>query len=171
MTTRARKSGASILVADGHGGMRQVADHRFASRSWPIERALADAEAASWMTHMKAESEERNWPSHGLGQLHADENSGSLTIFMGQPPDAPTVEITWEKPRRGRLLVRARASDSAHSVDAQAFVDSVDARHRERRLLREHRRTWITYHGLPWEGNSGSRPTFDSGRHRAGRPR
>jgi hypothetical protein len=132
--------------------MRLLVDHRLSGDSWPVERALADAEAASWMAHMRAEAEERNWPSHGLGQLHPEENSGSLTFCMGQGVDAPTIEVSWEKPRRGRLLVRARAATPPHSSDAQAFIEAVDGRHRERRLHREHRRGVITYQGIPWKG-------------------
>ncbi len=152
MASKSRKSSSSIMVGDGRGGMRPVDDHRFAGGDWPIERVLPDNEARSWMAHLKAETQEHNWPSNTLSQLNPEENSGSCTIRMGQEPDAQTIEVAWEKPRRGTLLLHARAGDPSRAADASAFIEAVDARHREKRLNCEHRRGWLRYHGLPWEG-------------------
>jgi hypothetical protein len=152
VVTKSRKSSATIMVGDGRGSMRPVDDHRFADGDWPIKRGLPDSEATSWMAHMRAEAQERNWPTAALGQLDPNENSGSCTIRVGQESDAPVIEVAWEKPRRGSLVLHARAGDPARATDAQAFIDAVDARHRERRLHREHRRSWLRYEGLPWEG-------------------
>jgi hypothetical protein len=152
MARKAQKSSSTILVADGRGGMRRVADNRFAGGAWPIERSIPDNEATNWMGHMRAEAEERNWPATGLGQLDAEENSGSYTIRMGQETDAQTIEIAWEKPRGGAMLLHARAGDPSHIESAHNFVEAVDTRHRERRLHREHRRMPLRYYGLRWEG-------------------
>jgi hypothetical protein len=132
--------------------MRPVDDHRFSGRDWPIERVLPDNEATSWMAHFRAEAQERNWPSAALGQLDPDESSGSCTIRMGQEPEAQTIEVAWEKPRRGTMLLHARAGDPVRAADARAFIEAIDARHREGRLDREHRRACLRYEGLPWEG-------------------
>jgi hypothetical protein len=54
-----KKSGAQFHVADGAGGMRQVADLRFEAGEWPIELVVPANDAESWMAHLEAEPEER----------------------------------------------------------------------------------------------------------------
>jgi hypothetical protein len=54
-----QKSSAQFHVADGAGGMRQVADLRFEAGEWPIELVVPANDAESWMAHLEAEPEER----------------------------------------------------------------------------------------------------------------
>jgi hypothetical protein len=56
-------SSAQIHVADGVGGMRQVADLRFEDGEWPIELVVPASDAENWVAHLEAEAEERGWSS------------------------------------------------------------------------------------------------------------
>ena len=56
-------SSAQIHVADGAGGMRQVADLRFEDGEWPIELVVPASDAENWVAHLEAEAEERGWSS------------------------------------------------------------------------------------------------------------
>jgi hypothetical protein len=76
-----QKPSAQIHVADGAGGMRPVVDLRFDDGQWPIELVVPANDAETWMAHLSAELEERDWSSSGLSQLDGPENSGTLYIL------------------------------------------------------------------------------------------
>jgi hypothetical protein len=149
-----QKSSAQFHVADGAGGMRQVADLRFEAGEWPIELVVPANDAESWMAHLDAEAEERGWYSSGLSQLEATENSGTLSVHTANGPSPATLDIVWERPRGKELRLRARLSgDPALPLDvAHDFINSVSERVRARKTLRAHRQALLTYDGLPWRG-------------------
>jgi hypothetical protein len=149
-----QKSSAQFHVADGAGGMRQVADLRFEAGEWPIELVVPANDAESWMAHLDAEAEERGWYSSSLSQLEATENSGTLSVHTANGPSPATLDIVWERPRGKELRLRARLSgDPALPLNvAQDFINSVSDRVRARKTLRAHRRAFLTYYGLPWRG-------------------
>src|SRR5215212_1755027 len=149
-----KKSGAQIHVADGAGGMRQVADLRFEAGEWPIELVVPANDAESWMAHLDAEAEERGWYPSSFSQLEATENSGTLSVHTANGPAPATLDIVWERPRSKDLRLRARPSgDPTLPLDvARDFINSVSERVRARKTLRAHRRAFLTYNGLPWRG-------------------
>ena len=149
-----QKSSAQIHVADGAGGMRQVADLRFEAGEWPIRLVVPAKDAETWIAHLNAETEERGWNSSSFSQLGAAENSGTLSIHTANGPSPATLDIVWERPRGKELLLRARPSgDPVLSLDvAQAFISVVSARVRTEKTLRAHRQALLTYDGLPWRG-------------------
>ena len=149
-----RKPSAQIRVADGAGGMRPVADHRFEAGSWPIQLVIPTKDAVTWMAHLKAETEERGWSSSGISQIDADENTGTLSVHAARGPSPRTVDVVWDKPREADLCVKARPGGSPRmSVDlAREFIDAVQERWRKNITLRAHRWDMLTYEGLPWRG-------------------
>ena len=149
-----QKSSAQIHVADGAGGMRQVADLRFEAGEWPIELVVPASDAESWMAHFDAEAEERDWCSSSFSQLEATENSGTLSVHTANGPSPAALDIVWERPRGKELRLRARPSgDPALPLEvAHDFVNSVSERVRARKTLRAHQRAFLTYDGLPWRG-------------------
>ena len=149
-----QKSSAQIHVADGAGGMRHVSDLRFEAGEWPIELVVPANDAEIWMAHLDAEAEEHGWYSSSFSQLEATENSGTLSVHTAIGPYTPTLDIVWERPRGKELRLRARPSgDPALPLDvAHAFINSVSERVRVRKTLRAHRRAFLTYDGLPWQG-------------------
>jgi len=87
--------------------MRPVMDRRFEDGLWPIDLVIPAPDAANWMAHLSAEVETRGWTINGLTQLDSSENSGTLSInTANSSPD--TIEIVWEKGRRGAMRLRAR---------------------------------------------------------------
>ena len=149
-----QKSSAQIHVADGAGGMRQVADLRFEGDEWPIELVVPAKNAEAWMAHLNAEMEERGWSSSSLSQLNAIENSGTLSVHTENGPSPATLDVVWERARGKKLRLRARPSgDPVLSLDvAQAFINAVSTRVRTGKMLRAHQRAFLTYDGLPWRG-------------------
>jgi hypothetical protein len=147
-----QKSSAQIHVADGAGGMRQVADLRFEAGEWPIELVVPAKDAETWMAHLNAETEERGWHSSSFSQLDTAENSGTLSVHTANGPSPATLDIVWDRPRGKELRLRARPSgDPVLSLDvAHAFINSVSARVRTGKTLRAHRQALLTYEGLPW---------------------
>jgi hypothetical protein len=73
------KSKTTIMVADGAGGMAKVQDRRFETGDWPIRLEVPQTQADTWFRYFYAECGRRGWSSHGIGQLEARENSGSIT--------------------------------------------------------------------------------------------
>lgn len=149
-----QKSSAQIHIADGTGGMRQVADLRFETGEWPIDLVVPEKDAETWMLHLNAETQERGWNSSSFSQLDAAENSGTLSVHTANGPSPATLDITWERPRGKELRIRARPSGSpALSLDvANEFINAVRARVRTGKVLRAHRQALLTYDGLPWKG-------------------
>src|SRR5690242_15046030 len=107
-----RKTQATILVADGAGGMAPVADLRFDSAAWPIHFVVPADFADDWIVYLNAECSERSWQTSALNQLDAEENSGTIQISTGIIGQSPTVEVIWERPRGGEIQVRARPGGS-----------------------------------------------------------
>ena len=149
-----QKPSATMLVADGQGGLRALDDHRFDPGDWPINFAVPPGDAIPWMAHLDAECESRGWGSGGLAQLEPAQNSGSMTLRAASSGPSPALEIAWEKQRNEQLLVRARAAGNpVLAMDvAHEFFAAVDARLQNRTTLRAHRRAWLTYDVLPWRG-------------------
>ncbi len=78
------KSKATVMVADGAGGMVQVQDRRFEPPgNWPIRFDVPKEQADSWLCYFYAECGRRSWTSGGFGQVDARENSGSITVNTG----------------------------------------------------------------------------------------
>ena len=99
--------------------MRRVPDLRFEADEWPIESVIPPQEAKTWMAHLIAEIEERGWDSSAFSQLHAAENSGTLTVYTASGQSPPRVDIVWEKLRGEALRLRARTSGNpVLSIDA-----------------------------------------------------
>ncbi len=149
-----QKSSAQIHVADGTGGMRQVADLRFETGVWPINLVVPAKNAETWIAHLNAETEERGWNSSSFSQLDAAENSGTLSVNTANGPSPATLDITWERPRGKELRIRARPSGRpVMSLDvANEFINAIGARVRTGKILRAHRQALLTYDGLPWKG-------------------
>jgi hypothetical protein len=142
---------AEIYVADGVGGMRPVNDLRFDTGSWSIQLAISPKDAESWFAHLYAEINERGWQSSGISQLDATENSGSLSVYKAAER---ALDIVWEKARSKKLVVRVRPADDLPSTLrlTEEFIASVKERHRVNKQARAHRRSILSYYGLPWRG-------------------
>ena len=150
---RKQKSSAQIHVADGAGGMRQVADLRFEAGEWPIEFVVPATDAETWMAHLNAETEDRGWNSDSFSQLDAGENSGTIAVHTATGPSA-TLDSAWERPRGKALRLRARPNgDPVLSLQiAQDFINAVSERLRTIKSIRAYRQALLTYDGLPWRG-------------------
>ncbi len=149
-----QKSSAQIHVADGGGGVRQVADLRFEAGEWPIALVVSANEAESWMAHLSAEAEERGWNMSSLTQLDAAENSGTLSVHTANTPSSVTIDIVWERTRGKELRLRARLSGEPllSLDDARDFINAVSARAHTGKTLRAPRQAYLIYDGLPWRG-------------------
>jgi len=149
-----QKTSAQIHVADGAGGMRQVADLRFETGEWPIALVVPAKDAETWMTHLNAEMEERGWNSSSFSRLDAAENSGTLSVHTANGPSPATLEIVWERPRGKELKILAKPSgDPVLYLDvARDFINAVGARVRTGKVLCAHQHALLTYDGLPWRG-------------------
>ena len=154
MAFKGQTSNATIFVADGAGGMRQVVDHRFDEQEWLIREAVAAAQAETWMAHLSAESQERGWSTSSIGQIAAEFSSGAMTIHLLNSQAGPAIQIAWEKARNGDLVIGAKAggTPSAEVALVRQFFQSVAYRVQAGRLDRTHRRFWLMYNGLPWRG-------------------
>jgi hypothetical protein len=143
-----------MLIADGQGGMRELADHRFDDGACPIIFVVGAKDAATWMAHLDAEIEARGWTGSGISQIDSAESSGSRTLYLTSGALSPKLEIAWEKMRDKALRLRARPS-GAHALtidDARAFFAAVDTRLRLGTTQREHRSAYLSYGVLPWKG-------------------
>jgi hypothetical protein len=145
---------AVLLVNDGAGGMRQVPDLRFASEGWPVELTVPKDDSETWMANVRAEMDARHWNASGMSQLDTEENSGTLCVHNGVGSNPPTLHLVWEKPRNGDLKVKARPDGSPPMEMAlvREFIDAVSVRVEKGITTRLHRRTMLTYDGLPWRG-------------------
>lgn len=149
-----QESSTQMFTADGEGGMRPIADHRFDGDAWPMNFVASARGATQWMAHLHAECDARGWQAGGLSQIDADESSGSLSVHTAAGTSPPMIEIAWEKARDKALRIRARTGGTpALSLEiARDFFTDVDLRLQRGTTLREHRRAWLTYDVLPWRG-------------------
>lgn len=148
------KPGVRVYVADGGGGMIRVDDRRFDTGSWPIRFVVPPSEADDWFAHLQAERGTRKWSLRGLGQIHAEENSGTLYLTSGIAGRSSEIIITWERSPASGVSVRARPSGTPEMPleEAQRFFDAVNKRSAERVRETYYRRGQLLYEGLPWRG-------------------
>jgi hypothetical protein len=124
-----RKSKATIMVADGAGGMAKVQDRRFENGDWPIRFVVPKEQADTWLRYFDAECGRRGWSSSGIGQLEAPENSGSITVSSGGP-GSPQLAVVWDRKRDGPINVRAGSAGTPEFAvtDAQELFDQTNNR-------------------------------------------
>lgn len=149
-----RKAQAIVSVANGAGGLEPLADLRFDPAAWPINSVVPSGMAENWIAHLHAECSERGWNLTALGQLDADENSGTIVVSTGIKGKSPALEIVWERPRGGSLEVRARPGGTPALIldAANDFLDAVHGRCQAGTKDRRHRQAHLIYEGLPWRG-------------------
>ena len=147
------KSKATIMSADGAGGMAQVEDRRFQTGDWPIRFDVPKDQADTWLQYLSAECRRRGWSTVGIAQLEARENSGSLTINTGGLGQ-PQLAVVWERKREGPIKVRARSAGTPELPLDQAndFFRQINERSAARATERFHREWHLYYEGLPWRG-------------------
>lgn len=148
-----KRISAQIFVADGTGGTSPVEDRRFEGGDWLVALEIPAANADVWMEYLQAECSDRDWRFNSLGQMGADENSGSITVHAG-PGQSREFVLVWERQRTGPLSLRARSSDrDGLPVDqVVAFVDRVNKRCQAGEKQTFYRRGYLHYEGLPWRG-------------------
>jgi hypothetical protein len=149
-----QRPSAQVHVADGAGGLRPVEDLRFDAGAWPVQFQIGANSAHTWMAHLHAECEARGYPTSGISQLEAAENSGTLHIQLNSAPSASAFELVWERRRDKHLSIRARTGGQPPPAvtDLQAFLDAVSEAHRAKGVTRRHRRGYLVYRGRPWSG-------------------
>jgi hypothetical protein len=147
-------SSAQVFVADGASGMRPVDDLRFEKGEWPIDRVVPANRAGVWMAHLHAEIEARGWNASSFSQLHAAENSGTISVHTGTGSSPPGLDIVYERLRDARLHLRARPSgEPLLPIDEAAeFLARVGERLDSGETDRGHRREFLSYDGLAWRG-------------------
>lgn len=148
------KPKATMMVADGRGGLMRVEDRRFEPPGdWPIRFDVPKPEAGAWLRYFHAERERRDWSSSGIGQIDASENSGSISVNGGSS-EKPQFAVVWERRREGSLKVRARPEGQPPMLlaELQAFFDNVNERSRSRAIEYVYRRRTLEYNGLAWRG-------------------
>ena len=147
------KPKATIMVADGSGGMAKVEDRRFEEGDWPIRFEMPNEQADNWLRYFSAECERRGWSSSSIGQMEASENSGSITVNAGGA-DKPQLAVVWERERSKPIHVRARSAGVPEFplTEARDLFDQVNKRCRAGALEYVYRRGQLEYIGLPWRG-------------------
>lgn len=147
-----RKSKATIMVADGGGGLAKVQDRRFEIGDWPIRFIVPTEQADTWFRYFNAECGRRGWSSSGIGQLEARENSGSITVSSGGP-GSPQLAVVWDWKRDGPINIRARSAGTPEFAitHAQELFDQTN-RCRTRATERFFRWGQLEYEGLAWRG-------------------
>lgn len=148
-----RKIRSTVRVADAAGGMAPLPDLRFDAIAWPIHFEVPADIADHWIDHLSAECSERGWQTSALGQLEADQNSGTIIVSTG-PHGTPALEIVWERPRGGPIDVKGRpAGTPPLALDAaNSFLDAAGNRCRQGTKVRLHRRAHLIYKHRPWRG-------------------
>src|SRR5215472_720777 len=114
-----KKPAAKLMAAGPNGEMVEVEDHRFDTDAWSISLVVPDSAADDWLRSFYAECERNGWSSHGMGQMEARENSGTITV-NSKPAAKPILIVTWERNRAGPLEVLARCGDEPELAPAQA---------------------------------------------------
>jgi hypothetical protein len=148
------KPRATIMVADGAGGMMKVEDRRFEKGDWPIQFQVPEGDQAdTWMSYVVAECRKRGGSSSGIQQLEARENSGTLTINNGRPGEQQ-LAVVWERKRGGPINVCARSSGTANfpAPEAQKFFDQANEQCAARVTERVYWWYQLSYDGPRWLG-------------------
>lgn len=143
------KPKATILVADGAGGMAKVQDRRFEA-DWPIAFDVPKDHADSWLKYFYAESGKRGWTCSSIAQSEARENSGSITANVGGGSNIQ-LALIWERQRGGAMHVRVRPA-GLPLTDTQTLLDRVNEQCRAGVTQQVYRRCQLEYEGLPWRG-------------------
>jgi hypothetical protein len=106
------------------------------------------------MAHLHAEIEARGWSTSSFSQLHAAENSGTISVHTAPGPYPPGMDIVYERLRDAGLHLRARLSgDPPLPVDeAEEFFERIGRRLDAGETDRGHRREFLSYDGLAWRG-------------------
>ena len=103
------KSKSRVLVSDGAGGAVPVEDRRFEQGPWSIRFEVPGDRADDWFAHLQAEcSKNSGWNQQAVGQMSAEENSGTVYLNMGTVGQSSQIIIVWERQRSGPMLIRAR---------------------------------------------------------------
>jgi hypothetical protein len=143
------KPKAKIMVADGAGGLVEVADRRFDRREWPISFQVPTAEAENWFRHLEFECERRGWSSVGMSQLQSRENSGSLMLLEA---GVEKLSVVWDRARGEALHIRARPVVDMDLAEAQECFRRTDERSSAGATERYYRWGILEYQGRPWRG-------------------
>ena len=151
------KSKATLLVADGAGGMVQVQDRRFQAEAgnWPVSFEVPQEQADTWLRYLQAACERRDWISSSMAQLEARQNSGSITLNNGAP-GKPQIAVVWERKRNGPLTVQARhvGGLAMAEADVKALFDEINDHSQRRVTQRVYRRGMLEYERLPFRGET-----------------
>lgn len=134
--------------------MIALQDRRLDDEPWPHVFEVPAGRADAWIEYLQAECDVRGWQLVSVGQMEAEENSGSITIRTQNGPESPEVIVVWERRRHGPLAVRARpAGQPALSPDeAAAFLVRVNDNFHAGVTNRFYERAYLYYEGLPWRG-------------------
>jgi hypothetical protein len=148
-----RKSRATIMVADGAGGMKRAEDRRFEGGEWPISFEIPPEheQAARWTRYLRAECERRGWSLSSLGQLERAENSGTITVTGNGKSH---LEIVWEHKREDALKVRARLASKPDlsTADANSLFEQINDACRSAITEPIYARGTLEFEGLAWCG-------------------
>lgn len=111
-------------------------------------------DAETWMAHLGAEREARGWSAGGISQFQHAENSGTLSVHTANGSSPPSIDIVWEKLRKGDLRLRVRPSGvPLLSLDVvHDFIDATNKRQCEGTIHRAYQWALLAYYGLPWYG-------------------
>jgi hypothetical protein len=142
------KPAAKIMVADGAGGLLEVADRRF-DREWPISFQVPAAEAENWFHYLAFECERRQWSSAGMSQQQSRENSGSLMLLGA---GVEKLSVVWDRARGEALNIRARPAADVELADARECFRHVNERSRAGATEPRYRWGILEYQGRAWRG-------------------
>lgn len=147
------KPKARILTSDGAGGMVEMQDRRFERGEWPIQFDVPKERADTWLQYLSVECKRRGWSSTSLGQIEAEENSGSITVHKHGAKES-LLAVVWERKRGGPLKVRARleATGEIPLHEAQELFQQVNQLCSADNKERFYFRGQLEYYGLPWRG-------------------
>jgi len=123
MTKSKKKS--SVVITDATGSI--LKDRRFEPGNWQIQFEVLPPQAETWLNYLAADYDARGWSCAQLSQLHARENSGSVTITV----DASTKLVAvWERKRDKSLRLKARMDPPAglSTSEAEEFLNGVTAK-------------------------------------------
>ncbi|MEO8423316.1 MAG: hypothetical protein ABI595_05300 [Actinomycetota bacterium] len=106
------------------------------------------------MAQLHAEIEARGWNASSFSQVHAVENSGTISVHTSTGANPPGLDIVYERLRDAGLRVRARPSGEPllPTDEAEEFLARVGERLDADETDRGHRREILTYDGLAWRG-------------------